>query len=115
LIARASSSVMPHLRGLEVARLEHHAAAQGVLEGARLLVDLLEHEVLVPPALGLHERPGDARRGALDLLAGDLLDAVAAAADLGDLAVFEEDHVAGVGEERGDVAGREGDARRRRR
>jgi hypothetical protein len=37
----------------------------------------------------------------------DGLEAQPIAADLGDLAVFEKDHVAGVGEQRGHVAGGE--------
>ncbi len=45
---------------------EVHAAAQRVFDGTRLLVDLLEHEVLVAALLGLGRRPVDALRRALD-------------------------------------------------
>ena len=50
----------------DVALGEIDAPAQRVLDGARLLVDLLEHEVLVAALLGLGRRPVDALRRALD-------------------------------------------------
>ena len=44
----------------DVALGQIDAPAQRVLHGARLLVDLLEHEVLVATLLGLRGRPVDA-------------------------------------------------------
>ncbi len=47
-----------------VMRLEQEPAAQRVGDGARLLVDLLEHEVRVAALLGLRRVPGDRARAA---------------------------------------------------
>src|SRR5512146_620565 len=59
--------------------LEQQAPAQRVGDGARLLVDLLEHEVLVAGLLGHHRAPGDGLGLAHDVAAlqVDDLDAVA--------------------------------------
>jgi hypothetical protein len=80
-------------------------AEQRLADGLRLLVDLLEHEVLVALLLGRVDVPADrvAVRfggGAVDV---DDLDAVGA--DAGDLAVEERGDVAGVGDQRGHVGG----------
>ena len=59
LAARNSSSRDLHLVEEDVAGILGDAAERGVADGARLLVDFLEHEVLVA-ALFRHDRvPGD--------------------------------------------------------
>ncbi len=81
------------------------AAERGVLNGARLLVNLLEHEVL-EAALFRHDRvPGDALGLALHLLALEIGDAHALLGDDRDLAVGEKEEVASVIEQCGYVAG----------
>ncbi len=94
-----------HLARDDVGGLEVDAAAQRVLDGPRLLVDLLEHEVLVAALLGLGGRPVDALGRTRDHRAvGDGGDGQAVAPEDGHLAVLQEDHVAGVREDGGDVA-----------
>jgi hypothetical protein len=69
----------------------------------RLLVDLLEHERLVPALLGALVVPvdlGDGRR-----LGGE--ERRALGPDRDDLAVLEELHLPGLGQERGDRGGEE--------
>jgi hypothetical protein len=92
---------------VNVARGEVDPAAQRGLDDLGLLVDLLAHEVLVAAALGLDGAPVDALGGAVDALARGGGDGELARAELGHVAVLEEDHVAGVVEERGDVAAAE--------
>jgi hypothetical protein len=65
LMAFASSVGEAHLGAVDVALLAVDAPAEGVLEGARLLEDLLQHEVLVAGLLGHGGRPVDALHGAL--------------------------------------------------
>ena len=97
------------LHGLEedVAGVERDAAEGGVADGARLLVDLLEHEVLVAGLLGLDGIPEDA----LDLqgqgLALEVGEGDAFAGEDGELAVGEEVDVAGVMQDAGNVGGEE--------
>jgi len=74
---------------------------------SRLLVDLLEHEMFVAAALRHHRAPIDAPRLAVDLVAGERLQTHRGGGELRHLAVLEEDHVAGVAEESGDVAATE--------
>jgi len=92
-----------HVRQDHVAGLGRDPAAEGVGDGARLLVHLLEHEVPVATLLGHDRIPQDADRGAPDRLAveGRQLDRVGG--DDRDLVVLEHDHVARVGEDRGNV------------
>jgi len=73
-------------------------------ERARLLVDLLQHEVLEAAALGHHRAPVDPLRRAIDLQSLQGLDPSAGHAELGHLAVLEQNHVSRVGEKGGDVA-----------
>ena len=67
--ARSSSSVSFTVSKRISARLEVHAPGEGVLHGLGLLVDLLEHEVLVAALLGLDGVPVEALHGPLDRLA----------------------------------------------
>ena len=86
---------------------EIQAAAQRGLDHVGLLVDLLEHEVLVAALLGLDGAPVDPPDLALHPVAGDGLDASAPGPELDHVAVLEEDHLPRVGEQRGDVAAAE--------
>ena len=72
-----------------------------------LLVDLLEHEVLVAALLGGLGRPVDGRDRAFQRRAGDIGDRHAPRPDVGDVAVLEEDDLVGVGEDRRHVRGEE--------
>ena len=53
-----------HVGEEDVAGVEGDAAEGGVADGAGLLVDFLEHEVLVAGLFGLDGVPGDALEGA---------------------------------------------------
>ena len=91
----------------DVAGVEGDAAEGGVADGAGLLVDFLEHEVLVAGLFGLDGVPGDAldferEGGAVEVGEGD-----ACGGEDGDFAVLEEVDVAGVVEDAGDVGGEE--------
>ncbi len=104
---RMSSSVMVEVVEEDVAGVEGDAAEGGVADGAGLLVDFLEHEVLVAGLFGLDGVPGDAldfegERVALEVGEGD-----AGAGEDGEFAVGEEVDVAGVVEDAGDVGGEE--------
>ena len=57
---RISASVMSSSFEEDVAGVEGDAAEGGVADGAGLLVDFLEHEVLVAGFFGLDGVPGDA-------------------------------------------------------
>ena len=72
-----------------------------------LLVDLLEHEMLVAALLGGLGRPVDGRDRALDRRAGDVGDGDAPRPDVGHVAVLEEDDLVGVGEDGRDIRGEE--------
>jgi hypothetical protein len=89
-------------------RLGHvHAPAQRVFDRARLLMDLLEHEVLVAPLFRLGRGPVDVLARALHRRAVERRDLGAALGQGRDVAVVEEDDLARVREERGNVAGGE--------
>ena len=83
------------------------ASGDRLAERFGLLVDLLEHEMLVAALLGRLGRPVDGRHRALERLAGDVGDGHAPRPDVGDVAVLEEDDLVGVGEDRGHVRGEE--------
>ena len=84
--------------------VEVGAGAQGVGDGLRLLVDLLGHERRVAALLGGRGVPGHGERAALDRGAGEVGDAEPVGADLDDLVLAELDRLAGVVDERRDVA-----------
>ncbi len=69
-----------HFAEEDFAGVERDAAQGGVANGARLLPDFLEHEVLVAALFRLDRVPLDAGKGALDGVAFEVgqLDAVAA-------------------------------------
>jgi hypothetical protein len=96
-----------HVGEEDLAGGERDAAEGGVADGARLLVNLLEHEVLVAGFFGHDGVPGDAldfeRQGhGVEVCEGD-----AGRGEDGDFAIGEEVDVAGVVEDAGDVGGEE--------
>ena len=100
--------------GVEVAPVEIHvsfldgcAPADGVGERAGLLVDLLVHEVLVAVLLRHGRRPVDPPDLAVELLARPIGELDPFLGDDREVSLLEEDDVAGVGEDGGDVAGDE--------
>src|SRR5690606_1307655 len=85
--------------------IEIQPAADGVAQGVRLLVDLLEHEVLETAffrRLGVEPELGDL---AGDRNAIEVADLHLVRLDPGDGVVREVDHLAGVGDDRGRVGG----------
>ena len=96
-----------HLVEEDFGGIERHAGEQGVPDGAGLLKDFLLHEML-EAALFRHDGvPGDMLHGALDGVAVEIHDADALRREHGDVAVGQEEHVARVGKNRGNVAGHE--------
>ncbi len=91
----------------DLAGVEGDAAEGGVADGAGLLVDLLEHEVLVAGFFGLDGVPGDALDFEGEGVAVEVGEGDAFAGEDGELAVGEEVDVAGVVEDSGDVGGEE--------
>ncbi len=79
------------------------SARQGLGDHGRLLVDLLQHEVVVATLLGPLGVPIDVQDFAVDGLAFDGLDHRTAGIDDDQLAVFDDEKVAGVMEDRRDV------------
>ena len=83
------------------------AAERGVANGARLLVDFLEHEVL-EAALFRHDRvPGDVLHLARHRVAVEVGELHAVGREDGHVAIGQEEDVARVVEDRGDVGGDE--------
>jgi len=82
-------------------------AGNGIADGTGLLVDLLEHEVLVPPLFRHQWGPVDMLPRLLDLVAADFakLRFPVTGTEHDQLAVFHEDHVSGVGENRRYIGG----------
>ena len=114
-VPQASSSTRRSPRGssskplqIGVAGLEQQAPAQGVGDGPRLLVDLLEHEVRVAALLGLRGVPVDGARLPLARLPLDVGDHRLAGGDRHHVPFVEEDHLAGVLEDGGHVGCQEG-------
>src|SRR5262245_43938135 len=89
------------------ARVERDAALRGVADGARLLVNLLEHEMLEPALFGLDRVPVDALNLRLDLRALPVGDADAATRQCYDFVVAQEEEVARVRQQRRNVRGYE--------
>ena len=82
-------------------------ARQRLPQRLGLLVDLLEHEVLVAALLGGLDGPLDRLRDALHRPPVDVGDDHAARPQVGDVALLEEDDAPGVREDRRDVGGEE--------
>ncbi len=82
-------------------------AGDALAQRLGLLVDLLEHEVLVAALLGGLGRPVDRRHVTLADDPVDIGDRDAPRSQVGDVAVLEEDDPVGMGEDRGHVRGEE--------
>ncbi len=96
-----------HVGEEDVAGVGGDAAEDGVADGAGLLVDFLEHEVLVAGFFGLDGVPGDALDFERDGGAFEVGEADAGGGEDGEFAVGEEVDVASVVEDAGDVGGEE--------
>jgi hypothetical protein len=92
-----------HLLEVDMARVQGIPAHQGVPDGSRLLVDLLEHEVLEAALLCHDGIPGDPLNLLADGAARSVQDPDAAFGDHSDLVVVQEEHVPCVVEDRRDV------------
>ena len=77
-----------HVGQEDLAGFERDAAERGVADGARLLVDLLEHEVLVAGLFGLDGVPGDALDFQRERLAVEVGEGDAGGGEDGDLAIL---------------------------
>ncbi len=83
------------------------AAEDGVADGAGLLKDFLEHEVFVAALFGHDGVPEDMGDLAADGAAVEAGEVDAFGGEDGEVAVVQEEHVAGVAEDGGDVGGDE--------
>ena len=83
------------------------AAGDGRAERDRLLVHLLEHEMVVAALLGGLQRPGDRGDDPFARRAVDAGDLDARGMEVDHVALLEEDHLVRVGEDGRDVAGQE--------
>src|SRR5690348_15187012 len=92
-----------HVVEEDLARVERNAADGGIADGARLLEDFLEHEVL-EAALFRHDRvPGNVLHLALDGTAFEVSELHALRGDDSEIAIAEEEQVARVIENRRNV------------
>ena len=94
---------LSELLEVDLAFLEADPAEERVAHRAGLLVDLLQHEVAEAALLGLHRVPRDPLRGPRDGVAGEVRELHVVRRHRRDVAVLEEEEVAGVGEEGRDV------------
>src|SRR5262249_15483623 len=85
------------------ARVERYATQSSVADGARLLVNLLEHEMLEAALFSLDRIPVDALNLRLDLGALSVGDAHAGARQRDDLVIAQEEDVARVWQQRRNV------------
>jgi len=104
MCSRSGTGRRVQLRQAHLAGLGVDAAQQAVADDLGLLKDFLEHEVLVPALFRSLHVPVDVRH----LLGygpqgGRVHDLPGAGGDLDQLAVLQEDHVAGVGQKGRDV------------
>ena len=98
---------LAQLLEVDAALFEADPPEQAVAHRARLLVDLLQHEVAIAALLGLHRVPGDALGSTGHHGPRRVLEDHRVGAHGHDLAVLQEQEVAGVGEQGGDVRGEE--------
>src|SRR6478609_74036 len=91
--------IQPELGGHHIAGLELDAPPQRVFDGARLLEDLLEHEVLVAAFFRLNGAPVDGLDWAFDGLAVQRLNRRSLRSQLRQLAIFQDEHPARVAEQ----------------
>src|SRR5271165_5338520 len=94
-----------HLGEEDMTGVLRNAAERGVADGARLLIDFLEHEVL-EAAFFRHDRvPGDMLHFALDGLAVEIGNPHTVLRDDREVAVGEKEKIARVRQQRGHVGG----------
>jgi hypothetical protein len=98
-------AVQPEFGVDDIAGFEQHAAAQRILDRARLFEDFLEHEVLEARLLGGYRAPIDGLWRPLDDFAFERLDANSTRREAGHLPVVEENDAASVREQRWNIAG----------
>ena len=91
----------------DFAGLLRDAAQHGVSNGAGLLANLLEHEMLEAALFGGDGVPGDVMNLGLYRLAFDIGYFHALGSEHGDVAIAQEKHVAGVRQDAGNIAGHE--------
>ena len=96
-----------HLVEEDLAGIERNPPQGGVADGARLLVDFLEHEMLEAALLRHDGVPGDVLHLARDGLAVEVGELHARGRDHGQVAVGQEEQVARVIEDRRHVGGDE--------
>src|SRR6185436_3371859 len=96
-----------HLVEKDLPGLAADAADGGIADGARLLKNLLEHEVLVPTLFGHDWVPQNMLDLAVEGLAVEVGEADAFWGEDGHVAVHEKEHVAGVVQNGRDVGGHE--------
>src|SRR5882762_4450423 len=94
-----------HFAQKNLAGILRNAAEQRVADGARLLENLLLHEMLVPALFGHDGIPGDMLGGALDRATVVIHHADALLREYSYVAIGQKKYLAGVLEERRDVAG----------
>src|ERR1017187_6534396 len=104
-LAKARELFRPDIHFIQenAAGLLPHAPQRGIAHGARLLEDLLEHEMLVAALFrhdGVPQNVGDL---AVHRVAVEIAQPDAARGEYGHIAVGQEKHVAGVVENGGDV------------
>ena len=96
-----------HLAEIDFARVERNAAQRSVGNGARLLPDLLQHEVLVAALFRLDGIPENARDVAMDGLAVEIGKLHSRQRQDGHVPVGKKINVAGVMKDAGDIGGNE--------
>ncbi len=90
----------------------HHSVfiqppADGFLDAVGLLVDLLDHEMRVPPLGGGFQVPGDLRQLFGDSFSLEIIDFDRVPGENRDVSIFQEVHIFGVFEQGGNVRGDE--------
>src|SRR4249920_1642164 len=92
-----------HFVEKDAARVERDAAFYGFANGAGLLVNLFEHEVLEAAFFSLDRIPGDALHLRLDWIAREVGDAYRVFGHYGNLAVAKKENIASVFQNRRNI------------
>src|SRR5450631_3981223 len=88
---------------VDIPLLFQEASGNGVAYGPGLLVDFLEHEMLVAPLFGHQRRPVDMTWFFVQRGSRDGRELCRAVAEDHHLAVFHEDHLASMGQDGRDI------------
>ena len=86
----------PHVVEAHFVRLQRKPSHQRLADGFRLLVDFLQHKVLVAPLLGLHGVPGNTFEMGLTLRSGKVHQADPVGFDDSQFTIIQEQQVTGV-------------------